>query len=270
MIGEGLNHTNDFDRTLEVVLPGSAPYGGSQQCLDDMCGENGYISRAHLDHVRHGLSSYIAALPNRTQEKGGASPLYVHKNPANLLQLADLHTSCEAYGVQCYFLVIYSSPGSWEQRSFACADWDCRNRIADNWTRCHRSVLNALGLLSSRLGPVALRWTVRMIHWSELTSVEPWHALEAWLSLPQIKVKVIDEIDSTTARSSVAMSEALKSEAKGMKGRMHRRLVIRGDANEQLSATLTVYSKYLTVPACHISNPIIANASEVVMQQLGG
>ena len=131
--------------TNEYRPEGSLIYGGSHHCLRDMCGANGYVTKAHRDHARHDCAAYVdrARAVRLSHPELHNATLALSKDPGLTLSIAELSSSCEQIGVRAVFVVVVRSPFQWEASGshddYPCSG-TCRENIIDGWSRCMAKV----------------------------------------------------------------------------------------------------------------------------------
>ena len=131
--------------TNEYRPDGSLDYGGSSHCLTDMCGANGYVTKAHRDHTRHDCAAYVdrARAVRHSHPELHNSTLALSKDPGVTLSIAELSSSCKQIGVRALFVVVVRSPFQWEASGShgdnPCSG-TCREHIIDGWSRCMAKV----------------------------------------------------------------------------------------------------------------------------------
>jgi len=161
--------------TLEFLAAHAKNYGGSKKCLADMAA---YAKRrAKHDSARHDVRHYLP--------QGEASAQMVaFKDPGNILSIAEQQASCEKHDVDCWFLVVWTSPFQWEAEGFRHVPCDpqdrCRADVVKHWVDIHQRALADLG-----------NATVRAVSLDSAAHTATFAAIEAWLGLGAVPVRVL-------------------------------------------------------------------------------
>ena len=139
---KGLLSADGIGSVTEEWEPlGSMSYGGSYNCLSDMCSDESksYASdRAHRDVHRWNCSAYAARAKHVASKVGwSASRLaFVAKHPAMLLGTGRLEASCAALGVRASFVEVSTSAAEWESNKLPCYG-ACRDNIVRYTDYCY-------------------------------------------------------------------------------------------------------------------------------------
>ena len=170
---------------LEYRPLGAHAYGGSKDCLARMA-EYAQES-AKSDLSRHDVRSYLMEEEEEDSlESNSAGKILAFKDPGNLLTIGEQQVSCEKNGVDCRFLLVYTSPFEWEaagqKRNVSCdATDDCRANVLRYWVDIHERALGNLGNAS-----------VRSVGLDAAASTKTYEAIETWLDLEsRVPVRVV-------------------------------------------------------------------------------
>ena len=163
---------------------GSLDYGGSTNCLLDMCGE--YLSGdSRRDVRRWDIAAYLKrgreVMRWRTHAADGADGvLLVVKDPALMLLIPQLRRACAVARAHCSFLMVSREPEHWKYSKYPCAG-PCRQMIVSNAERCYH-----------RLSSTALNASdVHVVRYEALNQVDTWRAAERWLRLPPVSISFV-------------------------------------------------------------------------------
>ena len=235
--------------TKEYWPEGGMDYGGSGECLTRFCGQHGYVTQAHRDHVHHNCQAYVERArevrKSRSDWSDREGELPMAKHPGLTVGIAELAASCEAIGIEPLFIVTVVSPLQWGhggQRDEDCGG-DCRHHIIHSWNRCFEKVDSVRS------------WdNVMLVRMEDYGQEATWRRVEAFLGLSRINIffhsgktagRRLQGIDG----SATAYGADVHGEDETVRA-AQRHLIMHGAGSD-----FTVYTGYLE-PICHTMNTI--------------